>query len=44
MIPNWITRLGAFEIFFDNKPGCTYITHIQIGYDTPKGSQRMNFP
>ncbi len=43
MIPNWITRLGAFEIFFDNKPGCTYITHIQIGYDTPKGSQKDEF-
>jgi len=43
LIPNWITRLGAFEIFFDNKPGCTYITHIQIGYDTPKGPQKDEF-
>ncbi|GLC91223.1 hypothetical protein Tamer19_06310 [Cupriavidus sp. TA19] len=43
LIPNWITRLGAFEIFFDNKPGCTYITHIQMSYDTPKGPQKDEF-
>lgn len=43
LIPNWITRLGAFEIFFDNKPGCTYITEIKLGYDTPNGPQRDEF-
>lgn len=43
LIPNWITRLGAFEIFFNNKPGCTYITHIKLSYDTPHGRQDNEF-
>jgi hypothetical protein len=37
LIPNWVTRLGAFEILFNNEPGCTYITQIQLDYDTPQG-------
>ncbi|MFM0023429.1 hypothetical protein [Paraburkholderia azotifigens] len=43
LIPNWITRLGAFEIFFNNRPGCTYVTHIQLGYDTPQGRRNDEF-
>jgi hypothetical protein len=43
LIPNWINRLGAFEVVFDNKPGCTYVTHIQIGYDSPAGRQHDEF-
>ncbi|CAG4889237.1 hypothetical protein [Paraburkholderia saeva] len=43
LIPNWITRLGAFEILFSNKPGCTYVTHIQLSYDTPQGRRNDEF-
>ncbi|HEY3597802.1 MAG TPA: hypothetical protein VGL08_09870 [Paraburkholderia sp.] len=43
LIPNWITRLGALEIFFNNKPGCTYITNIDLGYDSPQGHKSEAF-
>ena len=43
LIPNWITRLGAFEIYFNNKPGCTYITHIKLAYDSPQGRRNDEF-
>lgn len=43
LIPNWITRLGAFEIFFNNKPGCTYVTHIKLAYKTPQGDRNDEF-
>jgi hypothetical protein len=43
LIPNWITRLGAFEIFFNNRPGCTYITDIKLSYSTPQGPRNNEF-
>jgi hypothetical protein len=43
LIPNWITRLGALQILFNNKPGCTYITDIKLSYDTPQGPQHESF-
>lgn len=43
LIPNWITRLGALQILFNNKPGCTYITSIQLSYDTPQGRKNESF-
>ncbi|MFC0396873.1 hypothetical protein [Paraburkholderia rhizosphaerae] len=43
LIPNWITRLGAFEIYFNNKPGCTYVTQIKLAYDTPQGKRNDEF-
>ncbi|QDQ28377.1 hypothetical protein FNU76_19590 [Chitinimonas arctica] len=43
LIPNWTGRLGAFEILFNNKLGCSYITHIQLRYDTPQGAYNEAF-
>jgi hypothetical protein len=43
LIPNWINRLGSLQILFNNKPGCTYITSINLGYDTPQGRKNESF-
>ncbi len=43
LIPNWINRLGALQILFNNKPGCTYITNIKLSYDTPQGPKNESF-
>ncbi|MBD9413600.1 hypothetical protein IB234_03410 [Pseudomonas sp. PDM16] len=43
LIPNWITRLGSLQILFNNKPGCTYITSINLSYDTPQGKKNESF-
>lgn len=43
LIPNWIHRLGALQILFNNKPGCTYITAIKLRYDTPQGPKSEEF-
>ena len=43
LIPNWINRLGSLQILFNNKPGCTYITNINLSYDTPQGKKNESF-
>ncbi|MCT7311574.1 hypothetical protein N5J06_11500 [Ralstonia sp. CHL-2022] len=43
LIPNWITRLGGFEIYFNNKSGCTYVTHIKLRFNTPQGPRSDEF-
>lgn len=43
LIPNWIHRLGALQILFNNKPGCTYIAAIKLRYDTPQGPKSEDF-
>ncbi|PZF97666.1 hypothetical protein C1J01_48770, partial [Nonomuraea aridisoli] len=43
LIPNWITRLGGFEIYFNNKPGSTYVTHIKLRFNTPQGPRSDEF-
>ena len=37
LIPDWIRELDSFQLFLNNKPGCTYITTIHLNYETPRG-------
>ncbi|WP_200943935.1 MULTISPECIES: hypothetical protein [unclassified Lysobacter] len=43
LMPNWIGKLGGFQIFFNNRPGSTYITRILLTYNTPSGPRREQF-
>lgn len=43
LIPNWVRRMGSFEIFFNNKPGTTYVTVIKLRYSTPQGARTEEF-
>lgn len=39
IIPSWIMHLGSLEIVLNNKPGCTYITDVNLEYETPSGKK-----
>ncbi|RDZ28272.1 hypothetical protein [Lysobacter silvisoli] len=43
LMPNWIGKLGSFQIFFNNKVGSTYIVDIVLSYNTPEGPRREAF-
>jgi hypothetical protein len=32
LIPNWVSKIGGFEIFFSNQLGSTYIVAIELSY------------